>query len=285
MEENFLGRQIAKLRFQKGLSQESLAEKAEVSLQALAAWEDGTASPNANELARLCTALSVSADKLLGTPAAPAKTQPANTQQLYTHLTERPISAADTFKKWLVVFAVFTGIDFLLTLILPLESDSLFYSLFSLAYSVVALGSYIMFLVSKQPSENRGLWILFIVLLAASFFASILFSILALTGLNLQGLIVWLFILLGLDIAYEILAPFAFKRTEESDRVRVLYFVLIALRFMLSFCSVFVSAVFAYKFLTAAASALNTVLLFVLSLCVDFKTETVSYKSKHPPRY
>lgn len=59
-----LGEKIWRLREEKGLSQELLAEKLEVSRQTVSNWENDRATPDAYKLKQLCEALEVSADEL-----------------------------------------------------------------------------------------------------------------------------------------------------------------------------------------------------------------------------
>ncbi len=62
-----LGEKIWRLREEKGLSQEALAEKLEVSRQTVSNWENDRATPDAYKLKQLCEELGVSADVLLET--------------------------------------------------------------------------------------------------------------------------------------------------------------------------------------------------------------------------
>ena len=62
-----LGERIWRLREEKGLSQEALAEKLEVSRQTVSNWENDKATPDAYKLKQLCEVLGVSADGLLET--------------------------------------------------------------------------------------------------------------------------------------------------------------------------------------------------------------------------
>jgi len=60
-----LNEKITKLRKQKGLSQEALAEKLSVSRQAISKWETGESLPDMDNIAFLCKEFDVSADFLL----------------------------------------------------------------------------------------------------------------------------------------------------------------------------------------------------------------------------
>lgn len=60
-----LSEKIVQLRKSQGLSQEELAEKLDLSRQAVSRWESGTAQPDAGNLWQLSRLFEVSADYLL----------------------------------------------------------------------------------------------------------------------------------------------------------------------------------------------------------------------------
>lgn len=60
-----LGQNIAMYRKESGLTQEQLAEKCEVSRQAVTKWESGISEPSIAKLIRLSEIFSVSIDTLL----------------------------------------------------------------------------------------------------------------------------------------------------------------------------------------------------------------------------
>lgn len=64
--------QISKIRKQKEISQEELAEKVGVSRQAVSKWENGTAQPEMANVAKLCEILGVTPNELLGYDGKPA---------------------------------------------------------------------------------------------------------------------------------------------------------------------------------------------------------------------
>ena len=70
------GAVIARRRKVLGLSQEALAEKMDVSRQAVAKWENGQAFPTAERLTRLCRVLEVTPEELLGLAEGPKKRRP-----------------------------------------------------------------------------------------------------------------------------------------------------------------------------------------------------------------
>lgn len=72
MDNGKIGRYIQRLRKENGMTQKELAEKLNVSFQAVSKWENGDALPDTGLLLDLCDALDTTADKLLngGTLAA-----------------------------------------------------------------------------------------------------------------------------------------------------------------------------------------------------------------------
>lgn len=68
MKENFtmnLSEKILELRKQRGMSQEELAEKLNVSRQSVSRWENGSAQPDASNLSQLTKLFNVTADYLI----------------------------------------------------------------------------------------------------------------------------------------------------------------------------------------------------------------------------
>ena len=66
-----LGNNIQTLRKKKGLSQEKLAEKINVTRQTISNWELGTTAPNPEQLILLSKALDKSIDGLVGNETKP----------------------------------------------------------------------------------------------------------------------------------------------------------------------------------------------------------------------
>ncbi|MCL2697331.1 MAG: helix-turn-helix domain-containing protein, partial [Oscillospiraceae bacterium] len=63
---NILAGNIARLRKEKGFTQEELAGKLNITYQAVSKWETGASMPDIATLPNLAAALNVSIDKLLG---------------------------------------------------------------------------------------------------------------------------------------------------------------------------------------------------------------------------
>ena len=89
-----LGERIAYYRKRAGYSQEELAERLEVSRQAISKWETGEATPDAERIIALAAALDISTDTLLLGKEDPSPTytaaetvqQPAPTPEWLNHL-------------------------------------------------------------------------------------------------------------------------------------------------------------------------------------------------------
>lgn len=83
---------LAQIRRTRGMSQEDLAAKVQVSRQAVSKWETGDALPDLNKLLLLADALEISLDELCGrqTPASPeapsGQAAPAPRRHLWTAL-------------------------------------------------------------------------------------------------------------------------------------------------------------------------------------------------------
>lgn len=70
-----LGNNIYNLRKEKGLSQEKLAEKINVTRQTISNWELGETSPNPEQLILLSKSLNKSIDELVGNEVEPPKSK------------------------------------------------------------------------------------------------------------------------------------------------------------------------------------------------------------------
>lgn len=71
-----LGRRIARLRLEHGMTQERLARELGVTAQAVSKWENDLSAPDIMSLPRLARTLGVTVDELLGAEAAEAAAEP-----------------------------------------------------------------------------------------------------------------------------------------------------------------------------------------------------------------
>lgn len=72
-----MGRRIARLRIERGMTQEKLAREMGVSAQAVSKWEHDQNYPDISLLVPLATFLGTTTDELLGASTTPSKTAPA----------------------------------------------------------------------------------------------------------------------------------------------------------------------------------------------------------------
>lgn len=96
--------QLAALRRERGISQESLAEKVGVSRQAISKWETGTAQPEMSNIMKLCEVLDVSPDTLLrsaqasGSGVSKRETEPLRAEKSGTPACEAPERATSDYE-------------------------------------------------------------------------------------------------------------------------------------------------------------------------------------------
>ena len=84
-----IGKRIARLRKEKGMSQENLAEKIGVSAQAVSKWENDQSCPDISLLPRLTKLLGVTADELLTGESNKVTLLPENQRKPLEELTLR----------------------------------------------------------------------------------------------------------------------------------------------------------------------------------------------------
>lgn len=101
-----ISEKIRQYRKQAGLSQEELADKLEVSRQAVSKWEMGQSAPDPEKIVRMSELFGVSTDELLKEQTAPAAAPAASQSQTLRHagkvyivdINNRKLSAFDTFE-------------------------------------------------------------------------------------------------------------------------------------------------------------------------------------------
>lgn len=84
-----VGKRIAKYRKEKGFTQETLAEKLEVSAQAVSKWENDISCPDIGLLPRLCKVLGITTDELLTGERAEVRMLPEQERKPLEELTFR----------------------------------------------------------------------------------------------------------------------------------------------------------------------------------------------------
>lgn len=84
-----LNKNLAKVRRERGLTQEALAVKLHVVRQTISKWENGTAVPDADTLCRIADALEVSVADLLGNPEQEDKMDTARIAKSLAEINEQ----------------------------------------------------------------------------------------------------------------------------------------------------------------------------------------------------
>ena len=78
-----LAEKILSLRTQRGMSQDDLAEKLEVSRQSVSKWETAQSTPDLDKIIRLADLFGVSVDELVRDGEAPQPPEPSQPQVVY----------------------------------------------------------------------------------------------------------------------------------------------------------------------------------------------------------
>ena len=73
---NTIGKNIARLRKENGMTQEALAAKLGVSFQAVSRWENGVTTPDVDTLLAVAAIMDVSLDALAGYTHTPRAVSP-----------------------------------------------------------------------------------------------------------------------------------------------------------------------------------------------------------------
>lgn len=94
-----LEEKLVVLRKEQGLTQMEIAEKIDVSRQAISKWESGSAVPSIENLKHICELYGVSVDYLLYDNSTPQGRQEVIEKKLYERKWKRKL------KKWLLIIA------------------------------------------------------------------------------------------------------------------------------------------------------------------------------------
>lgn len=108
--------QLKKLRQEKNISQEELAQQLFISRQAISKWENGDATPDLENLAKLAELLSVTIDELVTgkEPVVEKIEKPMNAWEFLNEESKRPLSKSDIVSL-LFVAVIILGVYFIVT--------------------------------------------------------------------------------------------------------------------------------------------------------------------------
>lgn len=108
-----LNENLAKIRKERGLTQEALAVKLNVVRQTISKWEKGTAVPDADTLCKIADALDVPVSELLGSPEHEINTDTALIAKALSQINEqlaiRTRHTANVWKAACIVLLVLVG--------------------------------------------------------------------------------------------------------------------------------------------------------------------------------
>ena len=91
-----LAEKILSLRTEKGMSQDSLAEKLEVSRQSVSKWETGQSTPDLDKIIKLADLFGVSVDELVREGERPQPPEPSQPQVVYVEREKRGLTPIQT---------------------------------------------------------------------------------------------------------------------------------------------------------------------------------------------
>lgn len=94
------------IRVEQGLSQETLAERINVSRQTISKWENGAARPSADNLAALSQVFGLPVDAFLKDDWAP----PEEPEQAGPVIVEVPVPAPRNYRLWAILLALVAAI-------------------------------------------------------------------------------------------------------------------------------------------------------------------------------
>ena len=91
-----LAEKILSLRTEKGMSQDSLAEKLEVSRQSVSKWETAQSTPDLDKIIKLANLFGVTVDELVREGEAPQPPEPPQPQVIYVEREKRGLTPVQT---------------------------------------------------------------------------------------------------------------------------------------------------------------------------------------------
>lgn len=280
MEENHIGREIAKQRFSRSLSRDGLALHTGISAERLAALERGEALPDAAELSSLAEFFGVSADQLLGIAKnAPERSQSDSAKEI---VLIRPHREARALRmSMIVLFGILVFLYRLPSVLYAAPVLVLFAPALLFAFAVLVLCQPVFFAAGKQYRDIPVLKFLHIFFVAVYFLALLVFAVMLFFPFTeglLRAAAVFLIISAVAELACGLTAAFAFRKKEGALPSALLLFYLalrlfLVVQTVLAFCGVTSSALTVFAALSLILS------WFLLWFFAEDRTETVTYKT------
>ena len=258
-----VGKRIAELRSERNLTQRQLAAALRYSEQTVEDWENGESLPSGGAVDALAAYFHVDAAEFLSSP------------KTYVCTSTVPCAAADTFKKWLISYAVISLATFVIPFILPFV---LILVLLQLANLTVSVGVLVTLFMAKQRTTRTAVWIAFLVAFIANFVFSFLYEVNEINK-NSSDFVTYCTLITGLS--YQLIMPFAFQKREDTP-ARKIYFVVLAMQLVCAVIGAFSQN--ATVLLVIVSQALSVGLWFALAAATEDKQDVVTYTSKYPPK-
>lgn len=292
--ENVLGKKIARLRRERGITQAELAEQLHFTYQAVSNWERGVSEPDSETLVRLAAYFGVSTDELLGAAgervsaarsyprAGEGKTSLAIAEQGKVtqgyELSEknwRIKSRERGLRVSLVVFTVCALAEIVLSLLKNSEVLLFLSFLAEFAAAVAFIVAAVFFFLVKAPSASVAARTLFIAGIAVSETMGI--ALLFLSPENAAAYLSVALVVIGFGLFRAYLAPFAFRREGPVKG----YLILITVQFACAVLSAFLSGSgWAIPF-DCAAQVISIVALWSLREILEDREAGVDYAAKN----
>lgn len=309
--ENVLGKKIARLRRERGITQAELAEQLHFTYQAVSNWERGVSEPDAETLLRLASFFGVSTDELLGknNSASEPEVPPAGTagesgrprrvspMLARSHAAEavsaveeqrsadvppeileesgRLMSRARGLRVSLIVFTVCSLAALLLSFFGNAAALLLIALPASIAADVAFIVAAVFFFLVKAPSASVAARTLFIAGIAVSETMGI--ALLFLSPENAAAYLSVALVVIGFGLFRAYLAPFAFRREGPVKG----YLILITVQFACAVLSAFLSGSGWAILFDCAAQVISIVALWSLREILEDREAGVDYAAKN----
>lgn len=294
--ENVLGKKIARLRRERGITQAELAEQLHFTYQAVSNWERGVSEPDSETLVRLAAFFGVSTDELLGAAGgrvSAMRAQPRAAERKTSALSfaeQKNLSRENEFaeKNWRLMsrerglrvsLIVFTVCSLAAPLLFFFGNAAilLIAMLASIAADVAFIVAAVFFFLVKAPSASVAARTLFIAGIAVGEVMGI-----ALLFLSPENAAAYLSVLLaglafGIFRAY--LAPFAFRR--EWNRLLKWYIMIITAQLTCAVLSAFLPSAGGQVFFGFAAQILDIAAPWCLYTMLENRAAGVDYAAKN----
>ena len=294
--ENVLGKKIARLRRERGITQAELAEQLHFTYQAVSNWERGVSEPDSETLVRLAAYFGVSTDELLGAAGervSAARSYPrAGEGKTSLAIAEQgKVTQGYEFseKNWriksrerglcvsLVVFTVCALAEIVLSLFNDSKVLLFLSSLAEFAAAVAFIVAAVFFFIVKVPSASVAARTLFIAGIVVS--EAAVLALLFLSPENAAAYMSVTLVGLAFGVFRAYLAPFAFRR--EWNGLLKWYIILISAQLVCAVLSAFLPSAGGQLFFGFAAQILDVAAPWCLYKMLENRVVGIDYAAEN----